>query len=107
MGLRENHHMKLEMELKSAYRERDLIETGDLWQAETMRRIRLIGPHSVRAGYLLGLEQLLWRFAPIACVMIFICCAGLLSLDLTRGFEMARLFLDDPIEYVVAQSFGI
>jgi hypothetical protein len=99
--------MRLEMELKSAYRERDLIETGDLWQAETMRRIRRIGPHGVGAGYLLGLERLLWRLAPIACVLIFICCVGLFSLDLTQGFEMARLFLDDPIEYVVAQSFGI
>ena len=107
MGLNRNHYKRFEMELKAAYRRRRMVDISGKWKSETMDRIRLLESHNAEAGYLLVLEQLLWRLAPLACVLIFICAVGLFNLDICKGFEMAELFLDDPVEYIVAQGFGM
>ena len=102
----ENHQLRLKKALISAYSEKKKVEVGDHWQTETMRRIRQIGPLESRTPYLLNFEQLIWRFAPVACALILVFCICLLKLDFAQEYEMSKLLLDDPVEYAFVQSFG-
>ncbi len=103
----ESHHMKLKKALISAYSENKKVEVGDHWQTETMRRIRQIGPLETSSAYLLNFEQLVWRFAPIACALILVFSICLLNLDFAQEYELSKLLWDDPVEYAFVQSFGI
>ncbi len=103
----ESHYMRLKKALISAYSEKKNVEVGDHWQAETMRRIRQVGPLESRAVYLLSFEQRVWRFAPVACALILIFSICLFNLDFAQEYEMSKLLLDDPVEYAFVQLFGI
>jgi hypothetical protein len=103
----EDNYEKLKNALTAAYREKERAEAGDLWQIRAMSRIRRIGPLNSKTGYLMNLEQVLWRLAPLVCALILIFSICLFNMDSAREYEMAKMFLDDPIEYVFAQSFGI
>ena len=107
MELNKDHYEKLKNALTSAYREKEKSEVGDLWQIKAMSRIRRIGPLDSKTGYLMNLEQLLWRFAPLACALIFIFSIYLFNIDFGRECEMTQMFLDDPVEYAFVKSFGI
>jgi len=72
-----------------------------------MRRIRQIRPQESSGAYLLNLERLVWRFAPIACALILVFSICLLNLDFAQEYEMSKLLLDDPVEYAFLQSLGI
>jgi hypothetical protein len=107
MELNEDHYEKLQNALAAAYREKERAEVGDLWQIKAMSRIRRIGPLNYKTVYLVNLEQLVWRFAPFACALILIFSICLFNMDFAREYEMAQMFLDDPVEYTFVQSFGI
>ncbi len=107
MKLNENHYVKLRNVLSAAYREKEGAEVDGLWQVRTMSHIRRLGPLNVETGYLMNLEQLLWRLAPVACALILVFSVCLLNIDFSREYEMAKLFLDDPVQYAFVQSFGI
>ena len=107
MGLDEKHHLKLKKTLISAYDAKEKAEVGDLWQTDAMRRIRQIGPLESSALYLMNLERLLWRFAPVACALILVFFVCLLNLDFSQQYEAVKLFYDDPVEYAFVNSFGI
>jgi len=101
------HHLKLKNAIVSAYFKRGDAEISEQWQAKTMRHIRGLGPLDSKAVYLTNFQQLLWRFAPVLCALIIIFAVFLFSMDFSPGFEMADLFLDDPLEYSFVQSFGM
>ena len=94
-------------EMAAAYREKERVKVGDLWQIQAMRRIRRIGPLNSKTGYLMNLEHLVWRLAPFACALILIFSIFLVNMDFAREYEMAQMFLDDPVEYAFVRSFGL
>ncbi len=102
-----NQHMRFKNALTSAYSEKKKVEVGDHWQTETMRRIRQVGSLESRTSYLLNFEQMVWRFAPVACALILIFSICLFNLDFAQEYEMSKLLLDDPVEYAFVQLFGI
>ena len=101
----EKHSMKLKNALTTAYREKERTEVSDLWQINTMRHIQRLGPLDAKTGYLMSFEQLVWRFAPVACALILVFSVCLFNLDFSHEYEMAELFMEDPVEYSFAQSF--
>ena len=49
----------------------------------------------------------MWRFAPVACVLILMLTLCIINLDLVPEYEMVKLFVEDPIEFSYVQMFGV
>ena len=108
MKLKERHHTRVKDALTVAYREKERNEVGGtLWQANTMSHIRRLGLLDAKTGYLMNLEQLVWRLAPAACALILIFSVCLLNIDFAREYEMVKLFIEDPVQYAFLQTLGI
>jgi len=72
-----------------------------------MSHIRSLGPVYAKTGYFEIFEQLVWRFAPVACVLILMLTLCIINLDLVPEYEMVKLFVEDPIEFSYVQMFGV
>jgi hypothetical protein len=92
--------------LKAAYiaKENQGPEIGEQFEAQVMRRIRALGPIHSRPDYLLLFEQFFWRLVPAAAVLIIILAAWAVQLDFVSEFEMAAIFMDDPISFNLIQQ---
>lgn len=107
MEQNEKHHMIFKEALTAAYRAKEEAEISASWQIKTMNHIRHLGPLGSKADYLMNFEQLVWRLAPVVCALILVFSIGLLNIDFAQEYEIAKLFVEDPVEYAFIQSFGI
>ncbi len=105
MKLSRKQKMYLKNALSAVYREKEKAEVSDFWKVETMRHIRRLGPPDLQAAYLVEFEKFLWRFVPVACALIIVFSVCLSNLNFAQEYGMARLLLDDPIEYAFVELF--
>lgn len=99
------NHIKLKKALITAYHEKEKAEVGELWQMKVMSHIRSLGPLTSKTNYFELLEQFVWRFAPVACLLILILAICIIKLDPISDYEMARAFIDDPVDFTLLQLF--
>ena len=107
MKSHKNGHTKLKELLMRAYHEKEKPEIDELWQMRIMNHIRSLGPISARKKYFMLFEQSVWRLAPITCLLILVLAAFLIKLDFIPDYEMAKLFIDDSVEFIFVQWFGV
>jgi len=107
MKLLKRDHTRLKKLLMRAYHEREAPEGDELWQMRVMSHIRSLGPVRSGRGYIALFEQSVWRLAPMTGLLVLILVALLLSFDLMPDYEMAKIFIDDPVEFTVVQWFGV
>ncbi len=69
----------------------------DQWANQVMRQIRTLD--SVRSPFDISVvfEQMFWRFAPVATVVVCLLSVWLFQMDVTVEYDMATLFMTDPI----------
>lgn len=79
----------------------------DGWQAETMRQIRRMGPLNAVRDRLIPIERLVWRFAGAASVLALATAVYYFGYGTGVGYELTRLFVDDPVGLGLIQSFGL
>ena len=97
-----------EMALRGLVHGRFLDGTLRLYGFLSLRsHIRSLGPLNVKTAYFEIFEQLVWRFAPVACVLILMLTLCIINLDLVPEYEMVKLFVEDPIEFSYVQMFGV
>ena len=104
-SLRNDDHLKMRKVLAEAYREKENVEVGELWQARVMGHIRSLGPLYPVTRYLQLFEGFVWRLAPVACVLILILAVILIHMDFISEFEMARIFFEDPVDFSLFVPF--
>jgi hypothetical protein len=107
MKSHKNGHKKLKELLIRAYHEKEKSEVDELWQVRVMSHIRSLGPISSRERYFMLFEQSVWRLAPVTCLLILVLAAFLIKLDLIPDYEMTKLFIDDPLEFIFVEWFGV
>ena len=107
MKLLKRDQERLKSLLVRAYHEREKPDVDDLWQRRVMSHIRSLGPPGSGRGYMALFEQSVWRLAPMTGLLVLILIALLLSLDFMPDYEMAKIFIDDPVEFTVVQWFGV
>lgn len=99
------------LSLKAAYFDKETRPSpGDGWQAETMRAIRCMGPLnkvSERLMDAVAAERMVWRFAGAASVLAMATAIYYFGYQTGVGYELTRLFVDDPIGMGLIQSFGL
>jgi len=93
--------------LRRAYQERENVEVGDQWQEEVMRRIRELGEIEVRPSSVVMFEQLVWRLAPVTCLLILGLTLVLSTLDFISGYDVIQLLMNSTEEITLNQFFGL
>lgn len=102
-----NRHRLREI-LAAAYRQKEAIDIPDGWQREIMGQIHALPAPAGRSWIMDDFAGLSWRFAAAACVLVIM----MLSVAALQGsgqteYEMARLFISDPLEFSLVQSIGV
>ena len=72
MRSRISENESLKKAFRDAYSAKGREETGDEWQSQTMRRIRQIGPLRPAAGFWPAFESMVWRLAPVSCLLVLV-----------------------------------
>lgn len=98
-------YTRLESALKRAFRGTKKVEANNHWQQNVMHHVRTVGPLNATTNYSDLLEQFLWRFAPVACVLIVVLAVFIINLGLVPEYEVVKLFVEDPIEFSYVQMF--
>jgi hypothetical protein len=88
----------LQKALHDAYLSREKEGAGDGWPLKVMRRVREIGPITIR-GFWPDFERLVWRLAPVSGVLVL--ALVFLFLDIGSGFSsdylgMVTAEIDQP-----------
>ena len=102
----DKQYNRLKEVLRAAYHDKEKTEISDSWQTKTMRYIRDLGPQDAKLSNLMSFEKLVWRLVPVTGILIFVFSVCLFNIDFVQEYEIAKLFVDDPIEYAFVQSFG-
>lgn len=89
--------------LRRAHQEKENVETGDQWQQEVMGRIRSLGPIEAKPSFLLMFEQLVWRLAPVTCLLILGLTLLLSSASFTPEYEAVQLLMNGTEELTLVQ----
>lgn len=93
--------------LRRAYRDKENVEVGDQWQEEVMRRIRELGEIEERPSSLVMFEQLVWRLAPLTCLLILGLTVLLSSSDFISGDDVIQLLVNGTEELTLNQFFEL
>lgn len=98
---------RVQQTLAAAYREKEAGVVPDGWQQKVMRRVRAMPAPTRLARLLDDLAGLSWRFAAAACVLVLVLSAVALQGGFQTEYEMASLFLSDPLDFSLVQSMEI
>jgi len=107
MSPNKDEHEALREILRQAYQERENVEVGDHWQEEVMHRIRELGEIEARPSSLVMFEQLVWRLAPVTCLLILGLTLLLSSFDFISGYDVIQLLMNSTEEITLNQFFGL
>lgn len=95
---------KIREALSAAYREKETAHTGDLWETRVMGHVKTLGvPASPAATFSALFGRFVWRFAPVACILIIALTIGLVNLDYAPEYDITATFMTDPIQSTVEQ----
>lgn len=107
MRSKEDNFQKL---LQAAYRNRENGNIRESWRTKAMVQIREIGPLP-EIGLLKDpfsatrfAERLIWRFSAAACAAVLVLSIYMLQSDYQTEYELASMYLSDPVEYSLAAS---
>jgi hypothetical protein len=97
----------LQATLRKAYQEKENIEVGDQWQQEVMRRVRELGALQATPSFPEMLEQLVWRLAPVTCLLILGLTVLFAVSDFTSRYEVFQLLMNGTEELTFALFAGL
>jgi hypothetical protein len=94
---------KIREALSTAYREKDTVHTGELWETRVMGHVRSLGAPASPVNFSALFGRFVWRFAPVACLLIVALTVGLATLDYAPEYDITATFMADPIQSTVEQ----
>jgi hypothetical protein len=99
MGPIKKDQKKLKKMLTAAYYGKEKAAINERWQIRVMRHVRSLGPLNVKTSYLELFEGLVWKLAPVACLLILVLTIILTKLDFVSEYEIAKAFMEDPLDF--------
>lgn len=84
--------------LKKAYQQKEEVEVGDQWQKHAMQSVRELGPLEPTVSFAVMLEQLVWRLAPVTCLLILGLAVLFAFVDFTSGYDVFQLLMNGTEE---------
>ena len=93
--------------MAEAGKQREMISIPDGWQIKAMRRIRNLEPLNAKVFDLALFNRVVWRFAATACILVIVLSVYIFQSDFQTEYELARMFVSDPLGFDLVQSFGL
>jgi hypothetical protein len=103
MKLRKAQQRALQRVLQAIYHRKDHVDLGARWPMHVMHQIRSIGPLQTTTNTWVLFAHCVWRFAVVVCVIAFILSIYVLQTGFSPEYEVAQLFTDDPVEFMLVQ----
>lgn len=103
MGFMKKDQEKLKRTLTAAYYEKEKAAVNELWQIRVMSRVRSLGPLNAKSNFLELFERFVWKLAPLACLLILALAIILTNLDFVSDYEIAKAFMEDPLDFSLFQ----
>jgi hypothetical protein len=98
-SIKKKGHIKLRKALAAAYREKEKVEVGELWQVRVMGRIQDLGSPYPKTSFFELFQRFVWRLAPVACILVLLLGTALTQLNFVSDYEMAEMFIEDPADF--------
>ena len=81
----ENERLKrIFQEIHSAKARHDV---GDEWPSKVMRRLRQAGPLKPALAFWSSFENLVWRLAPVCCLLLFLLGVLFMKMEIGSGYD--------------------
>lgn len=93
--------------LKQAYRGKERLEVGVLWQNRVMAAVRQMGPVGSMQSFLPTFEHVVWRLAPAASLLTLGLAALSIVMEATFEYDLFQLFLNAIEDSALAHMFGL
>jgi hypothetical protein len=103
MGPMKKDRKKLKKMLTAAYYGKEKAAVNERWEIRVMRRVRSLGPLNTKTNYLELFEGLVWKLAPVACLLILALTVILTKFDFVSEYEIAKAFMEDPFDFSLFQ----
>ena len=90
---------RLKRALRTAHYAKEEENVGEQWQSQVMRRVRSIGPLKSGASFWTDLEYLVWRLAPVSCILVVALSILFVNIDFDFGNDLLgtlRVELEEP-----------
>jgi len=97
--------------LKEAFRDAYLGKqreiAGEDWSSRVMGRIRRIGPLGPATGFWPAFEYLVWRLAPVSCMLVLVATLLLLNMQTDLAYDSLGTWMAGMEETTLAELFGL
>jgi hypothetical protein len=82
MRSRVSENESLKTALREAHSAKGRGKTGEEWQSRAIMRIRQIGPLRPAAGFWPAFESMVWRLAPVSCLLVLVLAFFFVNMEL-------------------------
>lgn len=89
-----------------AYKEKERVETGDMWQARVMGHILSLDPLYFRTGYFELFQQFVWKLTPVTFVLVGVLGVALLKMDFFSDYELTKAFVSNSSDLVTLAMYS-
>ena len=93
--------------LSTVYGNRKEVSLGPQWQNQVMDAIRALPREAAMEKPVIMLEQMVWRFAPVACLLIMAMTIVLFSQDFSPQYGLVEAMMDDSINNILTQAINM
>jgi hypothetical protein len=96
----------LKARFRDAYFAREREDIGDAWSNQTMKQIRRIGPLGPGSTFWPAFEHLVWRLAPVMCLLVIALTFFFLTADSDPGQDYMSMWTVDRESQTLSELFG-
>jgi hypothetical protein len=107
MRSRISENESLKKVFREAYSAKGTSETGKEWQSQAMRRIRQIGPLRPAAGFWPAFESMVWRLAPVSCVLVLVLAFFFVNTELEVDSDYLGTMAAEMEKPTLVELFGL
>jgi hypothetical protein len=90
-----------------SFREKENLEVGESWQKETMKKIRNLEPLNSNQHLFVIFEEMCWRFAFAASIVLAIAFSFDLEMETQSEYEVSQVFYEDPFDEFLDEPLEI
>lgn len=98
-------HKRLKEVLATAHYEKEKKEIGELWREKVMAQIRSAAPRPSNVDYFEAFGRFVWRWSPVACVLVLLLAGAAIQLDFMPEYEIAKILMEESIDYSLLEIF--
>jgi hypothetical protein len=96
----------LKARFRDAYFARERENIGDAWSDQTMKQIRRIGPLGPGSTFWPAFEHLVWRLAPVTCLLVIAFAFFFLKTDWDPRQDYLSMWAADQGSQTLIELFG-